>query len=259
MRRRKSFSFGAKYLIAGAFAAGAFAATAIDVRADGKAGRAPPVAQATNWSGFYFGVHSGWGWADINSQFTNAAGVPTGASDSVQHDAQVVGGQIGIQHQFGHVVLGVEASLSSAFQDGFANVTCPNATRTCGKRFDDVFMIGPRLGWAMGKWMPYLTGGYANVSIEHESFLTGAGTNVFLGRERFDGWFIGGGVDMALAHGWTVGLEYKHMEFDSQAFQTFSPAGVLSGDNRVVDPTIDTLTLRVSWKLGRTEPPRPLK
>ena len=35
-------------------------------------------------------------------------------------------------------------------------------------RFDDVLTIGPRLGWAMGKWMPYLTGGYANAAFSHK-------------------------------------------------------------------------------------------
>ena len=33
-------------------------------------------------------------------------------------------------------------------------------------------------------------------------------------RERHSGWYIGGGVDMAVSHGWTIGLEYRHYEFD---------------------------------------------
>jgi outer membrane immunogenic protein len=246
-------------LAAGTAAIALVALTAVSpAQADGMAGKRVVYERPANWSGFYFGLHSGWAWADINSAFVNAAGVPTGASDSVEHDAQVVGGQIGIQHQFGNFVLGVEASLTSSFRDGFANVTCPNVTRTCGKRFDDVFSVGPRLGWAMGKWMPYVTGGYANTAISHESFDTGPGTNVLLGRERFDGWYIGGGVDMALAHGWTVGLDYRHYEFEDELFLTHTPAGVLSADRRNVDPSLDIVTLRVSWKLGRPEP-KPLK
>jgi len=248
MRQLNRFAAGTAVVALAAFVGVTLA------QADGMPGRKIVYEKPWDWSGLYFGLHSGWEWADINSNF-----VPGPANDSVQHDAQVVGGQIGIQHQWGNVVLGVEASLSVAFQDGFANVTCPNVARTCGKRFDDVFTFGPRLGWAMGKWMPYLTGGYANAAISHESFNTGAGTGVLLGRERFEGWFVGGGVDMALAHGWTLGLEYKHFEFDDQEFLTFSPAGVLSADVRNVDPSVDIVSVRVSWKLGRPERVVPLK
>ena len=59
MRRWESLFAGAKYLVAGAFVAGAFMATSGGVNADGMAkGKAPPDVQApTNWSGVYFGVH----------------------------------------------------------------------------------------------------------------------------------------------------------------------------------------------------------
>jgi outer membrane immunogenic protein len=222
-----------------------------------KAKAAPPVQQATTWSGVYFGVHSGWAWADIGSTFVPA----TVGSDSVNHDAPVVGGQLGIQHQFGNFVLGLETTLTVAYRDSFANVTCPNVTRTCGKRFDDVLTIGPRFGWAMGRWMPYIAAGYANAAFAHESYDTATVTNVLLGRERFGGWYIGGGVDMQLAQSWTVGIEYRHYEFEDQEFLTHTPAGVLSTDVRNIDPSLDSVTLRVSWKFDRPSrvEARPLK
>ena len=266
MRRWRMRFAGAKYLVAGAFVAGAFVATSSGVNADGMASRAKaaPVVQApTTWSGVYFGVQSGWAWADIGSTITASpgAGADGVGSDSVRHDAPVVGGQMGIQHQFGNIVLGVEATLTVAYQDSYANVTCPNPAITCGKRFDDLLSIGPRLGWAMGKWMPYLTGGYASASISHESYITGSVTGVFQGQERFEGWYIGGGVDMALAAGWTVGLEYRHYEFEDQTFLTNFVGGGLTGDVRTIDPSLDTVSLRVSWKFDRPNPApaRPMK
>jgi outer membrane immunogenic protein len=232
-------------------------------QADGTPGRkAAAVTAPTSWSGLYFGAHAGWAWADVDSQITVSplAGNDGVGFDNVQHDAPIAGGQIGIQHQFGHIVLGVEASLSSAYQDGFANVGCPNPAITCGKRFDDVLSVGPRLGYAMGKWMPYITGGYASAGISHKSFITGANTGVFFGRERLEGWYVGVGVDMALAQGWTVGLEYRHYDFEDQTMLTFIPAGLLTGDVRTIDATLDTVALRVSWKLGRPEPvAKPMK
>jgi opacity protein-like surface antigen len=266
MRRTTLLFAGAKYLLAGAFVAGAFVAMSGGVNADGmapKAKAAPPVQQATTWSGVYFGVNSGWSWADIGSTVTASPGPPADGvgPDGVHHDAPIVGGQLGIQHQFGDFVLGVETSLMVAYRDSYANVTCPNPAITCGKRFDDVFTIGPRLGWAMGKWMPYMTAGYANAAFAHESYITGTVTGLFLGRERFDGWYIGGGLDMALPHGWVAGLEYRHYEFGDETFLTHTPAGVLTGDVRTIDPSLDTITLRVSWKFDRPSrvEARPLK
>ena len=211
-------------------------------QADGTPARkAATVAAPTSWSGLYFGAHAGWAWADVDSDFVTADGVRLGINDSVERDAPVVGGQIGIQHQFGHIVVGIEASATFAYENGYGNVTCPNdVLRTCGKRFDNVLSVGPRVGYAMGKWMPYLTGGYASAEIAHKSFVTGHGlNNVQLFGERFDGWYIGAGVDMALAQGWTVGLEYRHYDFGSDTVQPFfaspAPSGVASGEFRNVD------------------------
>ena len=112
--------------------------------ADGMARTAAPVAQApTSWSGFYFGVHSGWQWSDIDS--TSVTGV---SLFSVSHDSPVVGGQIGIQHQFGLFVVGVEGTLTTSYQNDYGSTNCPNILFTCAARFDDVLTIGPRLGYA---------------------------------------------------------------------------------------------------------------
>ena len=58
---------------------------------------------------------------------------------------------------------------------------------------------------------------------------------------------------MALAHGWTLGLEYRHYDFGSETLLTHFPTGVPSTDIRNVDATLDTVTLRVSWKFDRPD------
>ena len=263
--RRCNLLTGAKFAVAGAIAAGAFVASTEIVRADGMAPRGAPVVQQapTSWSGFYFGAHSGWQWSQLDASSTT-----TGVSlFNVEHDSAVVGGQIGIQHQFGNFVLGIEGTLTVAYQDDHASTVCPNPLFTCAARFDDVITIGPRLGWAMGKWMPYLTGGYANASFDQKISLNTNSANPFGDHERHSGWYIGGGVDMAMSHGWTIGLEYRHYEFDDAAY---NPTRTLAGNNQVgvidvapgganiADVTSDIVTLRASWKFGRPAP-APLK
>jgi opacity protein-like surface antigen len=131
----------------------------------------------------------------------------------------VVGGQIGIQHQFGLFVLGLEGTLTTAYRDDHASTDCPNAAFTCAARFDDVITVGPRLGWAMGRWMPYITGGYANAGFSEKISIKASSSNPYQDSQRHSGWYIGAGVDMALSHGWTVGLEYRHYDFDDANYQ----------------------------------------
>ena len=168
----------------------------------------------------------------------------------VSHDSPVVGGQIGIQHQFGNFVLGIEGTLTVAFQDDHASTACPNSGFTCAARFDDVMTIGPRLGWAMGKWMPYVTGGYANAAFD-QKIVAQAPPAAIRSRtsERHSGWFIGGGVDMALSHGWTIGLEYRHYEFDDAFHMRVRLVGLagmhfgaVPDSGSSVDATLDTVT-----------------
>jgi opacity protein-like surface antigen len=226
-------------------------------QADGMPGKRVVYEKPWDWGGFYFGVHSGWQWNDFD------AFVPGVPIFSVGHDSPVVGGQIGIQHQFGGFVLGVEGTLTTAYRDDYASTDCPNVLFTCAARFDDVLTVGPRLGWAMGKWMPYLTGGYANAGFSQKVSIKASSTNPYQDSQRHNGWFIGGGVDMALSHGWTVGLEYRHYDFDEGTYHvTRTLAGGvidISQPSNLADVSLDTLTLRVSWKFGRPERVVPLK
>ena len=75
----------------------------------------------------------------------------------------------------------------------------------------------------MGKWMPYITGGYANAAYHFYGRTIGTQIQNEEARARLSGWFIGGGVEMALSHGWTVGLEYRHYEFDDKIATAFTP------------------------------------
>jgi len=247
------------------------------VQADGYGAKGKVVYEGpANWSGLYFGAHSGWVWSQTDASFPGGNPAATivgvaGQGFSTSHDAPIVGGQIGLQHQFGQVVVGVEGSFSTAFQNGTnGDDLCPKQTIAlfnCVARFEDVLTVGGRLGWSMGKWLPYLTGGYASARFSEYSTnksLAPAGfTIVQWSHDRAQGWYIGGGIDMALAHGWTIGLDYRHYDFDSHAGLANAIVGGVAGgplpnDNAVFNHTADTVTLRVSWKLGRPEP-APLK
>ncbi len=269
-----------KFVAGCAIAASMALGSAGMAQADGMApGKAKAAAEAPlNWSGVYFGINSGWAWSTTENVYTS------GANWSADSNTGIVGGQIGIQHQYGNFVVGLEGTISAALQDDPGSATTCNgcggaATNQFFARFDDVLTIGPRVGWAMEKWLPYVTGGYANAKFSDSvyGFTTppGSTTPAYIrtveGAERHSGWYIGAGVDWMVAKDWVLGIEYRHYDFSDETYTRVCPlaaavgvagvagSGCTLNNSGIVDPGLDTVTLRLSWKWGRPEPVVSLK
>jgi opacity protein-like surface antigen len=221
--------------------------------------RAPPRAATVtapwNWSGLYFGGNAGYAWTTYENTY-----VAGGGFWELDSDTMTAGVQLGAQYQFGQIVLGIEGAISSAVSPRDNTAQCPNPATVCSGVLSDVVTVGPRIGYAMGKWMPYVTGGYANASFEHRVVSKATGLETRQAYDRTDGWYIGGGVDMAIAAGWSVGLEYRHYElggFTSE--RNIVGGGIDPGDRANVETSLDTVSLRVNWKLGLPDAVVPLK
>src|SRR5262245_41531388 len=96
---------------------------------------APAAVVAYNWSGFYGGVHVGYGWGSgsVDLGLIDAAGGLQGAaaagvfptSFSINRDGVVGGVQVGFNRQFGQWVWGVEADISGTDISGSESVQRP--------------------------------------------------------------------------------------------------------------------------------------
>lgn len=141
----------------------------VSYRVDALAGMLPavpyamtaPTPLAFNWSGFYVGAHGGY-------SFVSGAGL----SDSYE-----VGGQIGVNQQFGRLVLGMETEGGSV---DWGPVTEVGSVRLRG-------------GYALDRFLVFAAGG--------------------MGIEDSIGWTIGGGAEYALTDHWVIGAEYLHHDF----------------------------------------------
>src|SRR5215467_13095212 len=122
-----------------------------------------------DWSGVYFGVGSGYQWSsiDVSSPLAVTLGLPlVGTAFTSDHDGAFVSAHIGAQHQFGAIVLGVEAGWLSTLRDRpgsheFCNTPVLFAPLLaagdfCTARLQDILTVGGRAGYAAGKWMPYV-------------------------------------------------------------------------------------------------------
>lgn len=251
-----------KYLrqlvVGSAIGAAAALATAGGAFADGMRAPAGAAPQVGSWSGFYFGAGTGWQWSSIQ--------VGPVANPETDHDSEFVGAYMGLQHQFGNIVLGVEGGWNSTFRNNTGNYICPNPAFSCEVRLDDILTIGGRLG-VVGHPLPmlgshsmlYLTGGYANGAF-HYFARTPANTGPLSeeARTRNSGWYIGGGVEWRVSPGWTTGIEYRHYEFDTGSSVRWTPAGATLSPI-TMDASSDTVMFRATWTWDRPAPVRPLK
>ena len=211
-----------------------------------------------NWSGLYFGGELGGFWSNIDGSFVTP---PPGHWDA--GPAGGIGGAfIGFQKEFGSFVLGIEGGYVDTFNDSGSDGCHPASSCDPGHNeghIGEIWSVGPRLGYSTGKFMPYVSGGYANAKIEND-FVSG-GATLDSASDRFNGWYIGGGVDMSITGNWKIGVEYRHYEFEDANLTPTTPSGVsLPDDRSTFSPTADAVTARLSYVFGTDrEEPAPLK
>lgn len=216
-------------------------------------------AAARDFGGLYIGANIGYTWGNIDWQYANPAGAPGALSQSPSGAS--LGGHVGIQHQFAGtgIVLGLEAAysggLASKIEDSGSDTPAFAGTYGARTRINDIFTVGPRLGYAPSHhWMIYVTGGYANAQTFTADYLLSNNIDNFPSASRHSGWFVGGGVEYAITHNWIAGLEYQHLDFDTRCQYRCDLAVPVGGGTRDITADADVVRFRLSYKLGRPAP-----
>jgi len=249
-------------MLATSAAAAALIASAGIAQADGMPGG--PAFYDTRpalWTGIYVGGESGWNEDNYHVNFTDFGTHAGSTKDGVN-----VGLFLGAQYQFGSIVVGAEANLIGNefdFADNKAvvngNGNCPNPTLNCVGRVTDVFTIGPRIGFAIGNWMPYATGGYASGSVNFRA-INAAGVATEWADNRQDGYYIGGGLDWKVSHHVIVGIEYRHTDLGTGPTQfDFNPVTGANVEHVQQRAESDSVMLRGSLIFNPIYGPAPLK
>jgi opacity protein-like surface antigen len=187
---------------------------------------APPIA---DWSGFYVGLHGGYGWG--SDPFDNVLfGVPL---HDIHAKGWVWGGQTGYDWQFGQWVGGLESDLSGTGIRGSTSATgagviglgaATGNSATLQDRFDLLGTERARLGFlALPNLLLYGTGGLAwtrfvNGTTTVQTITAGGITATTTSTSsnptwRF-GWVAGAGAEAKVSDtNWLVRLEYLHYDF----------------------------------------------
>jgi outer membrane immunogenic protein len=207
-----------------------------------------------NWSGFYIGVNGAGMDFTTDGNFPNHPNVPPFMWHTDRKGTALAGLHGGFQGQWGNFVAGIEGGAEWNLNSGFGQSPGLNgATNPCGygtgafcqARINDILTIGPRVGFAMGQWMVYGTGGYARYLLETRGVGFPAPGVVFESvSAHHNGWYLGGGLEMLVTNGLIIGVEYKHYDFGSANNQPKD----IPIDTQRVKTTADAVFLRLTIK-----------
>jgi outer membrane immunogenic protein len=204
--------------------------------------RPPPMYKAPlealpTWTGFYVGFNAGGAFGLGQSDFS-IAGVPAFATAKNDVAGGIGGVQIGYNWQTGLTVLGVEADFQGSGVRGNLSTPCLPLfcgiplTATYGQKMPWFGTVRGRVGVASNAWLIYVTGGYAYARLDTEaSAVAGPATASISLNETRNGWTAGGGIEVALAAGWSAKLEYLSLDFGrSSTTLTFAGLPAITDD-----------------------------
>jgi len=188
---------------------------------------------AVEWTGIYFGVNAGYGWAqgssttDFGGGLTGGTTTPlglgatelgtTGLLASSSPRGGIAGGQIGFNWQAGMVVFGAELDGQWSGQANAVLLSCtppiPGCTATEAIKIRSLTTGRARIGLAFDWLMPYVTAGGALVNARDDLTVNvgGVSANFQPLSGTTLGWTAGAGVDVALSSNWSARLEYLHI------------------------------------------------
>jgi outer membrane immunogenic protein len=209
--------------------------------------KAPVPRVVSDWTGFYIGVHGGYGWArpSISDFGWNRWNPNTSDVDDEKFSLHapklsgaVFGGHAGYNWQWGQrSVVGLEVDYSAAnikrTQEVIADFTSAIDTRTLRSKLDSLASARARVGFLVGPdFLLYGTGGVAwghttftDIAQFRDVDRAGGFTSNFVSRAGANhfGWVAGAGGEWKL---WDTGMmlrvEYLHYGFGSAslAFDT---------------------------------------
>jgi outer membrane immunogenic protein len=199
----------------------------------------PVLSDAFVWTGFYIGAHAGYGFGNSSSvDGGTTPGSPRGKPPfgafscdgpeigycdvpfEIEPEGWLAGGQIGYNHQFGSLVLGIEGELAWLNANEEAILNRPeNDQDILSVEYSWYGTLALRAGLAMDRVLVYAKGGLAFAQIEtfasdiDEGFLYTGSSTRDSGVET--GWALVGGIEYAITDSVSLKAEYLYMDFGS--------------------------------------------
>lgn len=171
---------------------------------------------AYDWTGFYIGVNGGYGWSEIKAPVAGAI---------VRHPEGWTGGaQVGYNYAFDGFVLGAEADLN------ISDIHKTEVTGGIAKADYSLEYYGTvraRAGYAIDRFLPYVTGGLAYGRFNSALHIDGVGQITDQDMDHV-GWAIGAGAEYAVTDNLSLRAEYLYADFGEEDYPNVSGALVIT-------------------------------
>src|SRR6516164_5018826 len=210
------------------------------------------------WTGIYFGVNAGYGWASGSSTTVFGGGLtnaglpaPPGTTTPLGRGATelggtalfssssprggIAGGQIGFNWQAGMVVFGAELDAQWSGQSNTVSLICtpptPGCTASEAIKIRSLTTGRAPVGLAFDWLMPYVTAGAALVNARDDLTVNVGGVSALFPplSNTSLGWTAGAGVDIALSSNWSARFEYLHIRANDLTSSVSIPGFIGNG------------------------------
>jgi outer membrane immunogenic protein len=206
--------------------------------------KAPMMAPAFSWTGFYIGGDGGYGSATSSGTLANSVGgFPVPYSYNV--NGPIAGGFVGGNYQMGTFVVGAEADWQWANLTGNSgSIVAPGGPFTISSTVKSYGSARGRVGFAVDHWLFFGTAGwawgtwsttYANVG----PFFTNSATSN-------KGWTAGAGIEYAFTNNLLGRVEYRYTNLGTVTFVDI-PSNSSELGNKVV---INDIRAGLAFKFG---------
>jgi high affinity Mn2+ porin len=173
-----------------------------------------------NRSGFYVGGHVGYMFGNANATLGDPTGVAA-AGGITPYGAFFGGVQAGYEQFFAsRLMLGIE--LDASFADYLDPVQVlsyrATGTGTATEQLEYLASLRGRVGYDMGGWTPFLTGGIAWASTRFSRIDLTTGNEDANPSNIRVGYVLGGGLDYRLDQRWSARAEYLYTNLGLTGF-----------------------------------------
>lgn len=201
----------------------------------------PVATPCPSWTGFYVGGLAGYTHGEMNTDITSngvqyniepgfAATVHDHSPD-LSTDGAELGGLLGYNFQWHNLVFGAEAaggylwlrdSNSTTFPSQALDFPDIDVRLSTSLKTHYLFTFGGKLGYALCRWLPYVTGGLAagDLDFDQQLLLQDDGGFRHAGSisETNIGWFLGGGLEYKLTNHWRLRAQYQYVDLGDVSF-----------------------------------------
>lgn len=165
-----------------------------------------------SWTGAYVGVQGGYVWG--SSVFKRSGGFYA----DYKPKGWIGGVYAGYNHQLSNrLVLGFEADIHGGSVDDNShwripgNAVLPGFDAPVNQKW--AASARGRVGYAVDRFLPYLTAGVAVSRFEHGTRNLVSGASIMAPADNHTGWTVGGGVDWAITDKLVARAEYRYSDY----------------------------------------------